>query len=70
MPLAIVEMGKPYTVSRVGGNEETKKFLEKLGFVPGAAVAVVNVAEGNVIVNIKESRVAIGKDMAAKIMVH
>ena len=52
-----------------GGKEEIRRFLENLGFVPGAVVTVVSKAGGNVIVNIKESRVAIGKDMANKIMV-
>ena len=58
-----------YTIQRIGGKEEIRRFLENLGFVPGAVVTVVSKAGGNVIVNIKESRVAIGKDMANKIMV-
>ena len=53
----------------MGGKEETKKFLENLGFVTGAAVTVVSVAGGSLIVNIKDSRIAIGKDMASRIMV-
>ena len=53
----------------VGGKEETRRFLEKLGFVPGGTVTVVSEIEGNLIVNVKDSRVAIGKDMANKIMV-
>ena len=57
------------TITRVGGKEETRRFLENLGFVVGAIVTVVSKTGGNVIVNIKESRVAIGKDMATKIMV-
>ena len=52
-----------------GGKEETRLFLEKLGFVVGSSVTVISEAAGNIIVNIKESRVAIGKDMANKIMV-
>ena len=66
MPLSMVKEGEPNTIQRVGGNEETKRFLENLGFVTGAKVTVV---EGNIIVNVKDSRIAIGKDMANKIMV-
>ena len=66
MPLTMIDEGTPYTIQRIGGKEEIRRFLENLGFVPGT---VVSKAGGNVIVNIKESRVAIGKDMANKIMV-
>ena len=68
MPLTMIDEGTPYTIQRIGGKEEIRRFLENLGFVPGAVVTVSK-AGGNVIVNIKESRVAIGKDMANKIMV-
>ncbi|MFR5081524.1 MAG: FeoA domain-containing protein [Anaerobutyricum hallii] len=53
----------------MGGKAETKKFLETLGFVVGGVVTVVSEISGNMIVNVKDSRVAIGKDMANKIMV-
>ena len=56
-------------IKKVGGKEDTRRFLENLGFVAGAAVTVISQVEGNIIVNIKDSRVAIGKDMANKIMV-
>ena len=69
MPLSMIGEGETATISRVGGKEETRRFLENLGFVVGAIVTVVSKTGGNVIVNIKESRVAIGKDMATKIMV-
>ena len=69
MPLAMVDAGVSNVIKRVGGNAETRAFLEKLGFVTGATVVVLNVISGNVIVNIKDSRVAIGKEMAMKIMV-
>ena len=69
MPLSMVGAGEENTIQRIGGNEETRKFLETLGFVVGGNVTVVSQTEGNLIVNIKESRVAIGKDMANKIMV-
>ena len=55
--------------SRVGGNEETKRFLENLGFVAGSEVKVISSNEGNIIAQIKESRVAVSKGIANKIMV-
>lgn len=69
MPLTMAGIGVENTIVRVGGKEETRKFLENLGFVPGGKVIVVSQADGNVIVNVKDSRVALGKDMANKIMV-
>lgn len=69
MPLTMVNSGEENEIKRVGGKEETRRFLENLGFVQGAKVTVVSKIGGNVIVNVKESRVAIGKDMANKIMV-
>lgn len=69
MPLSMINEGEPMEIKKVGGKEETRKFLENLGFVPGSIVTVVSQIGGNMIVNVKESRVAIGKDMANKIMV-
>ena len=69
MPLTMVKTGEENTIKKVGGKEETRKFLEKLGFVTGAAVTVVSEIGGNMIVNIKDSRVAINKEMASKILV-
>lgn len=69
MPLTMVNSGEENEIKRVGGKEETRRFLENLGFVQGAKVTVVSQIGGNVIVNVKDSRVAIGKDMANKIMV-
>ena len=57
------------TIKKIGGKQETKKFLETLGFVVGGTVTVVSEINGNMIVNVKDSRVDIGKDMANKIMV-
>ena len=65
MPLSMVNEGEPQVIKKVGGKEETRKFLENLGFVQGATVTVVSEISGNMIVNVKDSRVAIGKDMAA-----
>jgi ferrous iron transport protein A len=69
MPLTMVKAGEPNVIRKVGGKEETRRFLENLGFVAGGLVTVVSEINGNMIVNVKESRVAIGKDMANKIMV-
>lgn len=69
MPLSMVKEGEPNVIKKVGGKEETRRFLENLGFVCGGTVTVVSQIGGNLIVNIKDSRVAIGKDMANRIMV-
>ena len=69
MPLTMLNTGETNTIKKVGGKEETKHFLENLGFVAGGNVTVVSETGGNLIVNIKDSRVAIGKDMANKIIV-
>lgn len=69
MPLSMLEEGNKGKIIKVGGLEETRQFLEKLGFVAGADVEVVSKMSGNVIVNVKGSRVAIGKEMANKIMI-
>ena len=69
MPLSMMEAGEPNVIKKVGGKEETRRFLENLGFVVGGTVTVIAETDGNMIVNVKDSRVAIGKDMANKIMV-
>ena len=69
MPLTMASVGETNTIRKVGGNEETRRFLENLGFVAGAEITVVSAIGGNVIVNIKDSRVAINQDMARHIMV-
>ena len=69
LPLTMASQGEPMTIKKIGGKQETKKFLETLGFVVGGTVTVVYEINGNMIVNVKDSRVAIGKDMANKIMV-
>lgn len=69
MPLTMVSAGEENIIKKVSGRDETKKFLESLGFVVGGMVTVVSEVGGNLIVNVKDSRVAIGKDMANKIMV-
>ena len=69
MPLTMAKVGEPNTIKRIGGREETKKFLENLGFVTGGVVTVVSEISGNMILNVKDSRVALGKDMANKLMI-
>ena len=69
MPLSMVKAGETNIIRKIGGKEEVRKFLENLGFVTGGVVTVVSEIGGNMIVNVKDSRVAIGKDMANKIMV-
>ena len=69
MPLSMVNEGEPNVIRKVGGKEEIRKFLENLGVVVGGTVTVVSENDGYLIVNVKDSRVAIGKDMANKIMV-
>ena len=69
MPLTMASIGEANTIRKVGGNEETKRFLENLGFVAGAEITVVSAIGGNVIVNIKDSIVAINQDIARHIMV-
>lgn len=69
MPLTMMNAGETNTIKKVGGREETRRFLENLGFVAGSNVTVVSDIGGNLIVNVKDSRVAIGRDMACKIMV-
>ncbi|HIR75804.1 MAG TPA: ferrous iron transport protein A [Candidatus Choladousia intestinipullorum] len=69
MPLSMAKTGEANVIKRIGGKEETRKFLENLGFVTGGVITVISEVGGNIIVNVKDSRVAIGKDMANKIMV-
>lgn len=69
MPLTMADVGATNTICRVGGNHETRRFLENLGFVAGAEVIVLSVIGGSVIVNIKDSRIAVDADMARHIMV-
>lgn len=69
MPLSMAKQGEPNIIKKVGGKEEIRKFLENLGFVTGGVVTVLSEINGNMIVNVKDSRVAIGKDMVNKIII-
>lgn len=69
MPLIFADTGESYIIKRIGGTPEVKKHLENLGFVSGSEVSVINTVEGNLIVNIKNVRVAVSKELAQKIMI-
>ena len=69
MPLTMAGIGEPNTIQTIGGNEETRRFLANLGFVTGAEISVVSAISGNVIVNVKDARVAVNSDMARHIMI-
>ena len=69
MPLTLAEIGEENIIKKIGGKQDIRAHLENLGFVVGAAVTVINAMGGNVIVNVKESRIAISKEMAQKIMI-
>ena len=69
MPLTMARSGEEWIIRKVGGNADVRAHLETMGFVPGGRVMVLSTIGGNLIVNVKESRVAINKEMASKIMV-
>ena len=69
MPLTMATMGEVNKIVKVGGNEETRRFLENLGFVAGTEITVVSSIGGNLIVNVKDSRIAVNVDMARHIVI-
>ena len=69
MPLTMAKEGEVASIQRVGGKDEVRRHLENMGFVPGTDVTVVSINNGNVIVNVKDARVAISREMANKIMI-
>ncbi len=69
MPLAMASVGESSVIRKIGGKGEKRKFLEKLGFAVGGSVTVITKTEGSMIVGIKDARVAIGKEIANKIIV-
>lgn len=69
MPLSLSPAGSMVSIKAIKGKDETRRFLESLGFVVGGNVTVVNEINGNLIVNVKESRIAISKSMANRIMI-
>ena len=69
MPLTMAKTGERNSIKKIGGKAETRRFLENLGFIEGDCVTIITEISGNVIVKIKESRIAISREMASKIMV-
>ena len=69
MPLVLADVGKENIIKKIGGSPEVRQHLENLGFVVGGTVTIINSLGGNVIINVKESRVAVSEEMARKIMV-
>ncbi|MBQ3375299.1 MAG: ferrous iron transport protein A [Erysipelotrichaceae bacterium] len=69
MPLSLAEVGEVNVIKKVSGRPEIKQHLENMGFVVGSDVTVISEVQGNIIVNVKNVRVAIGKEMANKIMI-
>ncbi len=69
MPLLLADVDKEYTIQKVGGSAEVKKHLENLGFCAGGKITVVNSINGNMIVKVKDARVAINDEMARRIMI-
>ncbi len=69
MPLTLASIGEDNIIKKIGGKPEVKKHLENLGFVVGGNVKIINQLGGNVIVNVKEARIAISQEMAQKIMI-
>ncbi|MGM9607662.1 MAG: ferrous iron transport protein A [Oscillospiraceae bacterium] len=69
MPLTFADVGEEHIIKKIGGKPEVKKHLENLGFVVGTGVSVINTIGGNVIVKVKEARIAISQEMAQKIMI-
>ena len=69
MPLTMANVGETNVIKKIGGKEETRRFLENLGFVVGGNVKIVAYVDGNLIVNAKEARIAINKELAMRVMV-
>ena len=69
MPLSLANTGEENIIKRIGGKPEVKKHLENLGFVVGGSVSIISSMGGDIIVNVKEARVAISREMAQKIMI-
>ena len=69
MPLTLATVGEENIIKRIGGLPEVRQHLENIGFVVGGTVTVITTLGGNVIVNVKEARIAISKEMAQKIMI-
>lgn len=69
MPLTMARAGEEQLIKKIAAKPEVRQFIENLGFVPGGTVTVITEISGNIIVSVKDSRVAISREMANKIMV-
>ncbi len=69
MPLTLANVGEENIIKKIGGNPEVRQHLENLGFVVGGDVKIINTISGNIIVKVKESRIAVSREMAQKIMI-
>lgn len=69
MPLSVMKSGEKNTIKKINGKDDTKRFLESLGFVVGSTVTVVSEIGGNMILNVKDTRIALDKAMATRIIV-
>ena len=69
MPLGYADVGTPQIIKRIGGSPEVKKHLEDLGFHVGGEISVIQTLGGNLIVNVKECRIAVSRELANKIMI-
>ncbi len=69
IPLVVADRGEEQIIKKIGGNDDTKRHLENLGFTVGGTVTIINSLNGNVIVKVKESRIAIDENLARRIMV-
>ena len=69
MPLSMASIGEHFLIKKINGKEEVRRYLENLGFVAGTEISLISEISGNVIVQVKDSRVAISKEMAQKIII-
>lgn len=69
MPLSMANTGEAFQIRKIGGKQETRQFLAQLGFVAGGYITVISDSNGSMVISVKDSRVAIGRDLANKIIV-
>ncbi len=69
MPLTMARIGEEICIKRITGKDETRRFLERLGFVTGEIVTIVSIIGGSMILSVKNARVALDEDMARRIMI-
>ena len=70
MPLSLIKLESEVHVNRISGNDKTRTFLTNLGFVPGTPIRIVSEVNGDIIIKVMDSRIAISKEMASKIIVY